>query len=91
MRLQHEACANVMGDVEPGNFPCVLQKTKGEDKKREVQAQLTQVQQQIREEESRRRRQAWEAGQKVGERMLLLLPHIPIAGASAGKPTALWC
>ncbi len=44
------------------------QKTKGQDKKRELQAELTRVQQQIREEEARRRREAWEAAQKRGER-----------------------
>ena len=65
----------------------VLQKTKGEDRRREVQAQLTQVQQQIREEESRRRRQVWEAGQKVGD-ITLLLPHFLHTCSSGGKPTA---
>ncbi len=35
------------------------------DKKKELQAQLTRVQQQIQEERSRRRKEAWEAEQKV--------------------------
>ncbi len=42
-----------------------MQKTKGLDKKKELQAQLTRVQQQIQDERSKRRKEAWEAEQKV--------------------------
>lgn len=42
-----------------------MQKTKGADKKLELQAQLTRVQQQIQEERSKRRKEAWEAEHKV--------------------------
>ena len=43
----------------------VLQRVRGVEKKRELQAQLTRVQQQIRDEQARRRKQEWDAQQKV--------------------------
>ncbi len=42
-----------------------MQKTKSADRKRELQSELTRVQQQMREEEARRHRQALDAERKV--------------------------
>lgn len=42
-----------------------LQKTKSADRRRELQAELTRVQQQIKEEQARRQRQALDAERKV--------------------------
>ncbi len=54
-----------------------MQKAKAVDKKKELQSQLTRVQQQIQEERSRRRKEAWEAEHKVSvaPAQLALLPQ----------------
>ncbi|KAK9905044.1 hypothetical protein WJX75_008538 [Coccomyxa subellipsoidea] len=54
--------------AEKEELKSTLQKTKGADKKLELQAQLTRVQQQIQEERSKRRKEAWEAEHKRKER-----------------------
>ncbi|CAL8464266.1 g3801 [Coccomyxa elongata] len=54
--------------AEREELKATLQKAKAVDKKKELQAQLTRVQQQIQEERSRRRKEAWEAEQKKNER-----------------------
>lgn len=50
------------------------------DKKKDLQAQLTRVQQQIQEERSRRRKEAWEAEQKVSVATAQLAVSIALCG-----------
>ena len=49
-----------------------MQKTKNADRRQELRAELTRVQQQIREEEARRQRQALDVERKVCTPPMLL-------------------
>ncbi len=60
-----------------------VQKTKNADRKQELKAELTRVQQQIREEEARRQRQALDAERKVCTLLMLFCCyHVSLTDSS---------